>query len=236
MEEPKTNSLVISQTGSIALDNLKDQFAFAKQLIDQKMISESFKTVQQVVIGFQYAKALKINEMLAIKMMYVVNGRPSLYGEGPLALVQRDKSFKKIREYYINDSGDEICPANKNIKDAKFFGSVSELWRVGDDTAQIDFFTLDDLSKAKLDFNNFGKKKDVWEKWERIMMRYKARSMGLRSKFADVIGGIPISEYDFNFTPEIPEIRDAKANIANELNDAFIEKAEIEGQTINEIN
>lgn len=218
---PIKKNLVVTEKGQIALASLEDQLSFAKKLIDEKMISDTFKTPQQVVIAFQYAKALNMNELLALKMMYVVNGRPALYAEGPLSLVQRSPSFYKINEVYVDENGDEIT---KPKKDLKIFGSVTKLWRKGDEAPQIDWFTLDDLAKAGLDKNGYGKKKDVWDKWERIMMRYKARTMGLRSKFADSLAGIPIAEYDFHFSPEVPEIRDvgrSNANLAGELNKEY---------------
>lgn len=201
-EKKEKAQLVTKDSGQFALTTLNDQLSFAQRVIDEGMISETFKTAAQVVLGFQYAKALGMNEMLALKMMYVVNGKPCLYSEGPLALAQRSKSFWKINEYYVDEAGKKIEGPKKDLA---IFGSVTELWRVGDDAPQVDWFTLDDMKTAGLDQNKWGKK-EVWAKWERIMLRYKARTLALRSKFADSLAGIPIAEYDFHFTPNLPEV------------------------------
>ena len=116
----RTVGLATRESGVLALQTLGDQLAFAKRLIDDKMISTTFETPQQVVIGIQYAKALQIPEILALKMMYVQNGKPTLYAEGPLALVQRSPKFLRINEYFVDEEGERICPANKNLKERAF--------------------------------------------------------------------------------------------------------------------
>lgn len=191
--------LQLRANGEIALSSLEDQFRFAQQLISQEMVSSTFKTPQQVVIGFQYAKAMRMNELLAMRKMYVIDGVPCLFGEGPLALVQQHKDFDKILEYFVDADGVLIHPNNKNIG-SEVFGSVTEIWRKGDETAQVDWFTKKDLALAGMDLNKFGQKKAVWAKYERIMMRYKARALAMRTKFADALFGVAIAEHDFNVT------------------------------------
>lgn len=216
-----SKGLQTDERGSLALYSLNDQMAFAKKLIDEKMVSSTFKTPQQVVIGFQYAKALKLNEMIGLRMMYVVNGRPCLYGEGPLSLVQRSGLLESIREYYVDGDMNVISVANKNLK-AEVYASITQLRRKGDVETQEDFFSIDELNEAKLDVDSYGKPKDVWVKWLKIMMRYKARTMGLKSKFADVIAGIPIAEYDYDFSPEVPIVpKEVKSSVVEDLDKAY---------------
>lgn len=217
--KPQGTQLTTLQTGVVALESLSEQLAFAERLIKEEMVSSTFKTPQQVVIGIQYAKVMKMEPIAALKMMYVVGNKPCLYSEGPLLLCQRSSVFDKIEEFFIDDDGLRISFDNKNLK-SKVFGAVTRVWRKGDPLVQEDFFTLDDLKRAKLDVSKYGKK-DVWEKWERLMLRYKARSMALKSKFADLIGGIGISEYDENFSPELPTITVEKTS---SLNDTFGKK------------
>lgn len=213
-------SLELKSNGGMSLVSLSDQLAFAQRLMTEKMISNTFETPQQVVIGIQYAKALGIEPIVGLKMMYVVGGKPSLYSEGPLALCQRQPCFGSIEEFFIDEEGQKICFENKNLK-SKVWGSVTRVWRKDDPRAQEDYFTLEDLARAKLDVNKYGKK-DVWAKFERIMMRYKARTMALKSKFADLIGGIPIAEYDDHFSPETPDVViETSPSRGSALNDMF---------------
>lgn len=228
----KKAPLSVAQDGSFELRSLQDQTAFAARLIAEKMVSDTFKTASQLVIGFQYAKSLKLDPILAVRLMYVVNGRPCLYGEGPLSLCQRSGLVEKIEEFYLNEKMDRISVENKNLKDAAF-ASVTRIWRKGDSLPQEDFFTLEDLARAGVNLGKDGKKKDVWDKWERLMLRYKARTMALRSKFADVIAGIPIAEYDEHFTPEAPVMKEVKSTVADEIN-TLIEKKP-DGQAVSDL-
>lgn len=216
----EAKALSVDKAGALALSSLEDQLSFANRLLKEGMVSETFKTPQQLVVAFQYAKAMKMNELLAIKFMYVINGRPCLYSEGPLALCQRSGLVSGLEEFFIDENFERVCVEKKNLK-APIYGAVTRIQRRGDSMVQEDYFTLDDLKRAGID-RHYGKKKDVWEKWERLMMRYKARTIALRSKFADLIAGIPIAEYDFHQTPEIPEITELpRRTAADELNETY---------------
>lgn len=215
-------SLETTSTGKLSLASLDDQKAFAMRMIADKMISDTFKTPQQVIIGIQYSKAMNLEPIVGLRMMYVVNGKPSLYGEGPLALCYRADQVAQIREFFIDEEGEEICFSKKNLK-SKVWGSVTQVWRKGDELMQEDTFTLDDMKRAKMDITDKGRK-TVWEKYERLMMRYKARSIALRTKFPDLIAGIPIAEYNDNFSPETPEIKEVPNE--SELNSVYLGKNE----------
>ena len=167
-EHPIAKSMATTESGSFALQSLADQMRFAERLISEKMISETFQTAQQVIIGLQYAKALKINELVALRMMYVLKGRPCLYGEGPLSLCQRSGLVSMFEEFFVDKESKKICFANGNIH-LPVYASVTRISRKGDSEIQEDFFSLDDLATAGINFNNFGKKKDVWNKFERII-------------------------------------------------------------------
>lgn len=221
-KKPTSSAMALRPTGGFSLATLDDQMRFAKKLLDEKMISDTFKTASQVIIAIQYAKAMNIEPVIALRSMYVVNGRPCLYGDGPLSLVQRHPSFHSIEEFFIDSDGVRISFENKNLR-AKVFGSITRVKRKGDPQIQEDYFTLEDMDRAGLDKNKWGKK-DTWEKFERIMLRTKSRSMALKSKFADLISGVPIAEYDFHFSPETPEITGPTTrSAADEIDAAYLD-------------
>lgn len=221
-ERKENTSLVTSDDGVLALASIEQQVRFAATLIKNSMISSSFKNPNQVVIGMQYLKELNMPVVAGMRLLYVVNNRPCLYSEGPLMLVQRTKKFESIEEFFIDEDGERISFTAKNLK-KQVYASITRVQRIGDPNVQEDYFTLDDLDAAGLEVGKNGPK-DVWLKWKRLMMRYKARAIALRSKFADVIGGIPVAEYDEHFSPEIPQIAPTvRSDIAGELNKTFLE-------------
>lgn len=234
-EDPPDKKAVVlktfstSETGLMTLQTLGEQKAYAKRLMSEGMISESFKTPEQVVIGIQYALAVGIHPSLLLPKMYVVKGKPSLFGEAPLGLCHAKGVVADIVEFFIDENGEQISYANKNVR-KPVFGAVTQFWRVGQDRMQEDFFTLDDLKRAGIDYGkgkNGAYRKETWEKFERIMMRYKARTIALRTKCPDVISGIPIAEYDDHFSPETKEVDvSAETTIADELNKEYLKKPE----------
>ena len=193
-----------SESGSVRLATMDEQIKYAALLLQNKMISTTFTTPQEVVIGIQYSKAMNLDPIVGLRMMYVIEGRPTLWGDGPLSLAWRSRQLVSLEEFFIDANGERIQADKKNLK-SEVFGSVTRSFRKGDLLVQEDFFTEDDIIKAKLDMNKWGKK-DTYEKYRRTMMRYKGRAMNLKSKFTDIINGIPIAEYDFHFSPDIPEI------------------------------
>lgn len=213
-----TTSLQTNTKGEFQLDSIESQMSFSQKLIDTRVISDTFKTAQQVVIAIQFCKALNLNPMTGLKMMYVVHGKPALFGDGPLSLIQSAGKLEWIKEFWIDEAGDEICFKNKNLKSTPF-AAICQLKRVNDENIQEDYFTVEDMQLAQI-------KSPTWVKYQRTMMRYRARTQALKSKFADVLNGIDIAEYVSNDLPK-EEIR---------VDEPAIEMASDEDvQTINEL-
>lgn len=206
--------LSTTPTGLMTLQSIPDQLAFARRLIEQRMVSSTFKTESQLVVAIQWAISMKLDPVSALRHVYVVNGRPCLWGDGPLMLVQRTGLIEMIDEFYVDASGKRICFENQNLNEP-VFASVTRIKRKNDSAIQEDFFTLDDLARAGLSGKN-----DVWKKWARVMLRYKARSMAIKSKFADLMNGIDIAEYHEHFTPTMPEdsVELGKTNVKSLIN------------------
>ncbi|MEE8298420.1 MAG: hypothetical protein V3R67_03475 [Thermodesulfobacteriota bacterium] len=203
--------------GQLVLGSLQDQMSFAQRLIDTKMVGKSFKSAQQVVIGIQYAKSLTMDVIPALKMMFVLNGTPSLYGDGPLAMCQRTGLVHAFEEFWVDKDCKQICFKNKNLN-AEVYAAICRVRRQGDSKWQEDFFSIDDLTRAGISQDQYGEKA-VWKKFKRIMMRYKARTLALKSKFADKLNGIGIMEYDQHATQEVPEsLVPEKALITQQIN------------------
>ena len=189
-----STAITTKENGKFNLVSLESQLSFADSLIRQRVISETFKTPQQVVIAIQFCLSLNIDPMTGLKMMYVVHGKPALYGDGPLSLIQSSGKLDWIKEFWVDDDGNEICVKNKNLK-SEPYAAVCQIKRVGDDNVQEDFFTQSDMNLAQL-------KNNVWNKYQRTMMRYRARTQALKSKFADLLNGIEIAEY---VTQDLPK-------------------------------
>lgn len=203
-QEQRKNELTTLETGSFDLTNLSSQLTFAQSLLSNGVVSDTFKTPQQIVIGIQYAISMKLEVIPALRQMFVLNGVPNLFGDGPLMMVQKTGKLESIKEYFVDNEFNEICVKNKNLN-KEVYAAVCRVKRVGDNQIQEDFFSVDNMNEAGTNLTNRGEKL-TWRKYRRIMMRYRARTMALKSKFADLMNGIEVSEYMHNYTPEVPEI------------------------------
>lgn len=200
----QSEKLPTNTNGSLKLSTLDQQLSFGATLLKQQLVSSTFKNAAQVAIGIQYAISMNVDPIIALRQMYVIKGVPNLFGDGPLMMIQRSGKMESIKEFWIDENCLEICVKNKNIK-SEIFAAVTQIKRFGDPEIQEDFFSLDDLQKAGMNIGPSGEKV-VWKKYKRIMMRYKARTLALKSKFADLLNGVEISEYIHNFNPDMPEI------------------------------
>jgi hypothetical protein len=196
--------------GQFSLDTLDDQIRYAKMLIEKRLISETFKDASQVIIAIQMCRALNLNPISGLKMLYVVGGKPALFGDATLSLVQSSGLLESIQEYFVNDKCEIICVANKNLTD-EIFGAVCVVKRKGDDKAQEDFFTENDRIKAGLN-------SPVWSKYKKSMLRYRTRAMALKSKFPDVLNGMDIAEYTYQ---DLPQHNEITKTASEEINEAF---------------
>jgi len=188
------SALTTNTKGSFDLSTLDSQLKFADNLLRQKVISDTFRTAQQVVIAIQFCISLNVDPMTGLKNMYVVHGKPALFGDGPLSIIQSSGKLESINEFWVDGNGEKICVANKNLK-AKPYAAVCQIKRTQDDQIQEDYFTIDDMAQAQL-------KGSTWGKYTRTMMRYRARTQAIKSKFADVLNGMDIVEYISNDLPK----------------------------------
>jgi hypothetical protein len=162
-----------------------------------------------------FVRSLNLPDV-AIRQVAVIDGTPSLFGDLPLSLVQRSGDLVKFKEYWFDKAYTIINFENKNLHE-EVFGAVCFVQRKGGDIENFSF-TLDDAKIAKLYPCENPKK--PWAKYPKMMLRYRARSIALKSQFADTINGVGIMEYDFNELGE--EMKDVSpTNAASELKRAL---------------
>lgn len=198
-EEYRKFQLTTKEDGSIDITELAAKKAYAVTLMREKVVGSTFKTPQQVILGLELCRSMKLEPIVGMKMMYVVDGKPCLFGDGPLTLVKRTGLVSFEREFFVNKDCVEISVANKNLND-EVYAAVAQFGRKGEEGIQEDYFTLDDIKNTGVDQTKYGEKK-TYKQWKRIMMRYRARTMALKSKFGDLLN-TDVAEYVGNDLPK----------------------------------
>lgn len=188
-------------------------------------VPDRFKNNYEVYAAVCYVRSLGFPDT-AIRQCAVIKGVPSIFGDLPLSLVQRTKELVHFREFMIDESYNEICIKNKNLK-APLFATVCEIQRQGYPREEF-CYTVDDALIAgqikdidKLKGDDLWKYQQTpWHKHLKKMMRYKARILALQSQFADALNGVNIGE-DFG-APLTDTMKDVSPNgieITDKAND-----------------
>ena len=208
---PKTQ-IAIGSDGVIQPATVEDAFRMARMYIASKMLPARFDTPEMVVTAMQFARELRLPGLISLRQIAVVQGTPCLFGDLPLALVQRDGHLEWIKEFCIDEKGARISWEDKNAS-AHAVAAVCVAKRKGDKEPVERVFSLDDARRAGLDNG------PTWKKYPKVMMKYRARSQVLKDKFPDSLNGVAIAEYDMHEMPneDSPKLSDA----AGDLNAAF---------------
>ncbi|MGB1409488.1 recombinase RecT, partial [Alloalcanivorax venustensis] len=99
----------------------------------------------------------------------VINGKPAIYGDALLALVQNHPRFGGHEESFDEQTMTATCT----------------VWRKGESKQHTQTFSKADAEKAGL----WGKQ-GPWTQYPKRMLMWRARGYALRDKFADALGGL----------------------------------------------
>jgi hypothetical protein len=111
----------------------------------------------------------------AMQDIAVINGRPSIYGDGLLAVCMNHPQFEDILEEPMKD-GDKVIGYRCTVKRINRSPCIRE-------------FTLSDAKRAGL----LGKQ-GPWSQYENRMLQMRSRALALRDSFADALRGIKSRE------------------------------------------
>lgn len=194
------SEIAVNDKGRLVTSTHTELMRYCAVILKGGGVNKRFETPEQVFAALMLVREKGLPDS-AINQVAIVQGNISLYGDLPLALVQKTNQLSTFREVWFDKDYNEIKFSNKNLN-ADVFGAVCFISRGKGDVQEF-AFTLDDAKKAGVFPANA---MSPWTKHTRIMMRYKARSIALKSLFADVISGTSILEYDYDLTEK--EIRD----------------------------
>lgn len=133
-------------------------------------------SVEAVEIGIITGLSLGImNPIAAINAIAVINGRPTIWGDGMMGVIQASGVMEKI-EVDRKGSGDT-------------FEVTVKVWRKDYETPFEGFF-----SHAMAKTAGLSGKEGPWRAYPQRMCEMRARSWALRAGFSDVLLGLPVAE------------------------------------------
>lgn len=179
-------ALMANSNGMVLGASLEERFRVCNLYAKSGMMPKGYDTPEKVFAGIQYALELgfKDKPLTALRNIAIINGQPSLWGELPLALVMSSGQLTFKDEYFVNTKGERL-PAVCAVEDV--YAAVCVLERKGFGRQEF-AFTQDDRTKLGV--------AAIWQQFTKIMMKRKARAIGLKDLFPDSLMGITIAEYD----------------------------------------
>jgi hypothetical protein len=197
------------------------QFVFQPQSYAEwmelcKMLSQSDiipKSLQgkpgNVYIILQMGTRLGIDPGFMLQNVYVVNGRPAMFGDLPLSIVRASGRLEWIKEGY---RGEE-----KSAKDiGEDFTAVCEVKRYGQEPIT-QTFSVADAREANL-WGNAGPWKQYWKR----MLKFRARGFALRDVFGDVLQGLACGEEERD--AELKTVTETQPSVGGSRTESLLAK------------
>ncbi len=167
--QQENQSIVQSFTNPAFVKSMMD---FAKLISDSDLAPKDFKGKPgNTLIAIQMGLEVGLAPMQAIQNIAVINGRPCVWGDAMLAIVQNSGKLEYIKEW--TEGTVAYC----------------ETKRKGYPESHTTTFSDDDAKKAGL----LGKQ-GPWQTAPARMRQMRARAFNLRDQFADILRGLNSSE------------------------------------------
>jgi hypothetical protein len=145
---------------------------------------------ESCLLAIQHGSEVGLSPMQSLQSIAVINGRPTIWGDAALALVQSCPVCEYVREY-MEGEGDSLT-------------AVCEAKRQGYPSPSVSRFSVADAKKAGL----WGKS-GPWTQYASRMLQLRARGFALRNAFADALRGLVTAEeaQDYPTQPEPVVVR-----------------------------
>lgn len=207
VEEKPRQKPAVQTGGKIAAMIPKDidqAYRLAQALAGSQMTPKAFNNdPNKILVGIIAGMEVGLAPFQALQSIAVINGNPSLWGDGALALIQGSGLLVDIEE--TDDGETATCRLVRKDRETPIIRSFSNAM----------------ASKAGL----LGKA-GPWTQYQSRMRQMRARSWAMRDGFPDVLKGIGIAEEVRDFPPEAyddgeqPAPRITRAALANHAVDA----------------
>jgi hypothetical protein len=192
--------------------NLTEAIQFSDLLASSSIVPKAYQgRPQDILVCVQWGFELGLAPMQALQNIAVINGKPSVYGDAAMALVQASPVCDDVEEFFENEGSTNptaVCVAKRKGR-----------------KPVIVKFSVEDAKRAGL----WGKQ-GPWSAYPKRMMQMRARGFALRDAFPDVLKGMITAEEAQDYPDEAKPVPMAKP--ANPLDLVAPKMVEIEEQPI----
>jgi hypothetical protein len=165
--------------GTLQPSDMEGLYRLAGLLATSKLTPKGMETKEQVFVCLAMGLEIGLSPMASLQNIAVVNGRPTVWGDALLALVENSGQLMEVEETL---AGTDVktwaatCRAVRKFTDGRI-------------RATSETFSMDDARMAGL-----AGKAGPWQQYPKRMLKYRARSFALRDLFPDILKGIRTTE------------------------------------------
>ena len=172
--------------------SLKEALQLASLLSKSKLIPKGFDNPEACLVGILYGMEVGLSPIAALQRMAIIDGRPTIWGDAALALVEASGLLIKIEERieHTEISGDRQVPNSQSGTDiVRSKTAICMVLRSGRSEPITRNFSIEDAKRAGL-----WQKPGPWTDYPDRMLMMRARAFALRDAFPDVLMGLYLRE------------------------------------------
>lgn len=171
--------------------SLGEMFRFCQLAHESRLAPKCFDSPQAILIAVHFGLEIGLKPIQALQSIAVINGRPTLWGDGAMALVKAHPSFVDCEETFNAEGTEAKCVIKRK-----------------DQTPVVRTFSIADAKLAGL----WGKS-GPWTQYPRRMLQMRARSWAMRDAFPDALRGAGVREEQEDTHP----VKSAQARVVDDV-------------------
>jgi hypothetical protein len=188
--------------------NMDEAMEMATMLSSSSMVPSSYKQKPaDTLVAMMMGHELGLNPIASLQNIAVINGRPSIYGDALVALVQSHPAYGGMEETFDKQSMTATCV----------------VWRKGSDVRHTQTF-----SQANAVLANLWGKVGPWKQYPNRMLQMRARGFALRDCFADALAGLITAEEAQDMPVEAIDVTPAQEAIESPASISESQQKELE--------
>ena len=177
-------NLITTNQRGFNLSTMDEAMRYSDLLAKSAMIPKAYQgKPEDVLVAVSWGMELGLAPLQALQNIACINGKPSVYGDAAMALVQNSPTCDNIEEFFEGEgtlNPIAVCVAHRKNR-----------------TPVTAKFSVEDAKRAGL----WGKQ-GPWTAYPKRMLQMRARGFAIRDAFPDVLKGLITVEEAQDFPPE----------------------------------
>ena len=182
-----------------APQTMTEAIDFSNMLSKSTMVPKAYQNKpEDVLVAVQWGYELGLAPLQALQNIATINGKPSVYGDAAMALVQNSPVCEDVKEYFEGEGTSNpiaVCVAKRKNR-----------------TEVISKYSVEDAKRAGL-----WNKQGPWTQYPKRMLQMRARGFALRDAFPDVLKGLITVEEAQDYPDDTPVAQTPQIKHANPL-------------------